>query len=80
MISTGAFTLIDGARVRQPFRGWYLQDGTDMESRGAIPDIRVERTPSDEAAEIDRQLDRAIDVLMESATDGPTAVHPRPAS
>ncbi|MCH2141720.1 MAG: S41 family peptidase [Phycisphaerales bacterium] len=80
VISTGAFSLIDGARVRQPFRGWYLQDGTDMESRGAIPDIRVERTPADEAANVDRQLDQAIRVLLDSTSERPPDVHPRPAS
>ncbi len=79
VISTGGFTLIDGSRVRQPFRGWYLPDGTDMESRGALPDIRVERTPMDEAAGIDAQLDMAVETLLEQLPATPPAVHPRPA-
>jgi len=64
VISTGAFTLVDGTRVRQPFRGWYLLDGQDMENHGAMPDIRVEQTPEDEAAGFDRQLKAAVDDLM----------------
>ncbi len=80
VISTGSFTLIDGSRVRQPFRGWYLQDGTDMESRGAIPDIRVERTPANEAAGRDAQLEAAVSTLLKQLPDSPPSVNPRPAS
>jgi tricorn protease len=64
VISTGAFTLVDGTRVRQPFRGWFLPDGTDMENNGAVPDIIVEQTPRDEADGFDRQLKAAVDDLM----------------
>ncbi len=79
VISTGAFTLIDGSRVRQPFRGWYLPDGTDMESRGAIPDVRVERLPADEAAGHDPQLEAAVTTLLNQLPETPPSVHPRPA-
>ncbi len=64
VISTGAFSLVDGTRVRQPFRGWYLPDGTDMENNGAVPDILVEQTPRDEADGFDRQLKTAVEDLM----------------
>jgi len=80
VISTGGFTLIDGTRVRQPFRGWYLPDGTDMESRGAIPDVRVERLPGDEVAGHDAQLEAAVKTLLKQLPETPPAVHPRPAS
>ncbi|MCH2132899.1 MAG: S41 family peptidase [Phycisphaerales bacterium] len=70
VISTGSFRLIDGSRVRRPFRGWRLPDGTDMEARGAMPDIRVERTPTDEAAGRDRQLEVAIDDLVKQLNSG----------
>lgn len=63
VISTGSFRLIDGSRVRRPFRGWRLPDGTDMEARGAVPDIRVQRTPADEAEGKDRQLEVAVEEL-----------------
>lgn len=65
VISTGATTLVDGTRVRLPFRGWYLPDGTDMENNGAIPDLRVPQTPLDEAAGFDRQLQTATQDLLE---------------
>lgn len=64
VISTGGFSLIDGTFVRRPFRGWYLPDGTDMENHGAMPDLRVEQTPEDEAAGVDAQLEAAVrDIL-----------------
>lgn len=65
VISTGSHTLIDGATVRRPFRGWFLPDGTDMEHHGATPDLRVEQTPEDEVAGRDRQLERAVEELLE---------------
>lgn len=65
VISTGAFSLVDGTVVRLPFRGWYLPDGTDMENNGAVPDLLVDQTPEDEAAGQDRQLRRAVEDLLE---------------
>ena len=64
VISTGSFSLIDGTTVRRPFRGWYLPDGTDMESNGTIPDISVSQTPMDEVRGIDRQLETAVDTML----------------
>ncbi len=64
VISTGVHTLIDGATVRRPFRGWYLPDGTDMEHYGAEPDIRVRQTPEDEVAQRDRQLEYAVEDML----------------
>ena len=64
VISTGSFSLIDGTTVRRPFRGWYLPDGTDMESNGTMPDIDVPQTPTDEVAGNDPQLEAAINELL----------------
>lgn len=64
VISTGSFSLIDGTTVRRPFRGWYLPDGTDMESNGAKPDIDIPQTPADEVAGNDPQLEAAISELL----------------
>lgn len=64
VISTGAFSLVDGTTVRQPFRGWYLTDGTDMENNGAVPDIIVEQTPEDESVGMDAQLKAAVEDLL----------------
>ena len=64
VISTGGFMLIDGSTVRLPFRGWYLNDGTDMENHGAVPDIIVEQTPEAESAGADEQLRAAVEDLL----------------
>jgi tricorn protease len=64
VISTGAFSLLDGTRVRLPFRGWYLLDGSDMENNGAVPDILVPQTPEAEVAGDDPQLQAAIEDLL----------------
>ena len=65
VISTGRHTLIDGATVRRPFRGWFLPDGSDMEHNGAMPDLEVEQTPDDEVAGRDRQLKAAVKDMLE---------------
>ncbi len=59
VISAGRHSLIDGASVRVPFRGWYLPGGADMEHNGAVPDLEVKQRPEDEAAGRDRQLEAA---------------------
>ena len=64
VISTGAFTPVDGPRVRQPFRGWYLLDGTDMENNGAMPDVVIEQTPEAESAEADEQIEAAVREML----------------
>ena len=68
VISTGAFTLVDGTRVRQPFRGWYLPDGTDMENNSAIPDVIIEQTPEAESALSDEQIE-AVEVIVDKLED-----------
>jgi len=65
VISTSSNTLIDGATVRRPFRGWYQPDGTDMEHNGARPHVLVEQTPEDEVVKRDRQLEAAVADLLE---------------
>ncbi|GAB6059156.1 hypothetical protein JCM31598_22730 [Desulfonatronum parangueonense] len=65
VISTGSYSLIDGATVRTPFRGWYLPCGTDMEHNGAMPDLIVDNTPEDEIAGRDRQLEAAVRDMLQ---------------
>lgn len=64
VISTGSYTLIDGTRVRRPFRGWYLPDGTDMENNGAMPDVVVLNKPNHEVEGVDPQLEAAVREVM----------------
>lgn len=70
VISTGGFSLIDGTFIRRPFRGWYLNDGRDMDIFGAEPDVPVEQTPADEVAGRDRQLEAAVKDLLEQIDTG----------
>lgn len=65
VISTGGTRLIDGTFVRMPFRGWYLLDGTDMEDRGAVPDLLVPQTPEAESRNEDEQLRAAVEDLLQ---------------
>ena len=66
VISTGGTRLRGGATLRLPGRGWFgLENGADMELRGAEPDVRVEITPMDEDGGKDPQRDAAVDALLE---------------
>ncbi|HNX37447.1 MAG TPA: S41 family peptidase [Candidatus Cloacimonadota bacterium] len=65
VIGTWEFELIDGSSMRMPGSGWYKLDGTNMEGTGAKPDIIVELTPNDIAADRDPQLVRAVSELMQ---------------
>jgi tricorn protease len=69
VISTGAYSLIDGTNMRTPFRGWYLPDGKDMENNGAVPDLAVPQTPEDEVAGKDAQLEAAVKELLTRAKE-----------
>lgn len=65
VISTGSKSLLDGSRVRLPFRGWFVKaTGENMENGPAVPDIIVENRPGDKADGIDRQLKRAVEELL----------------
>jgi tricorn protease len=74
VISTGGYTLIDGALVRMPMRGWYtLPDRADMELHGAVPDVLVPVDPADEVRGRMPQLDAAIAATLEQIADEPAA-------
>ena len=65
VISTGSKRLIDGSRVRMPFRGWYIKASeTNMEFNGAIPDYVVKNNPDSKVKGEDKQLKKAVDVLL----------------
>lgn len=66
VISTGAYSLVDGTVVRMPFRGWYtVPGGVDMENNGAEPDVKVPMTPADEQHARDPQLEAAVRATLE---------------
>lgn len=64
VISTGAASLLDGASLRTPFRGWYLPNGADYENNGAKPDVSVAQMPQDEVTGKDAQLEAAVKELL----------------
>ena len=73
VISTGGMTLLNGAWVRLPLRGWYVAGtGVNMEHHGAVPDVTVAEPPAeDTSASHDTQLARAVDVLLEDIPNDP---------
>lgn len=61
VISTGGFSLEDGTRVREPFRGWYsVGSGLNLENNGCQPHVEVELSPADIREGRDPQLETAI--------------------
>jgi tricorn protease len=66
VISTGGARVLDFGFIRTPGRGWFLiGDGEDMEQNGAPPHHEVWTEPGDFAEGIDRQLDKAVEVLLD---------------
>ncbi len=65
VISTGSYGLVDGSRVRMPFRGWWVKEsGENMDFVPAKPDIEVFNPPGYKASNIDPQLKRSVDELL----------------
>lgn len=65
VISTGAEGLIDGSRLRKPFRGWFVKaDDQNMDMGGAVPDVIVPNA-ADYRTAGDAQLDKAVSIMLE---------------
>jgi tricorn protease len=65
VISTGGTQIMDVGFLRLPFRGWYLiEDGQDMELRGAVPHHIVWPEPGQMPRGQDVQLAKAVEVLL----------------
>lgn len=65
VISTGSKRLVDGSRVRMPFRGWFIKASeTNMEFHGAIPDFIVKNNPDSKIKGEDNQLKKAVSELL----------------
>ncbi len=66
VISTGGTGIMDIGFLRMPFRGWYvLPTGEDMELNGAVPHFIIWPQPTEMPRGIDRQLDKALEVLSD---------------
>ncbi|MFH2056060.1 MAG: S41 family peptidase [bacterium] len=64
VIGTGAYSLIDGTRVRRPSWGAYTIEMEDTDLLPRQPDIFVENTPDDYINGRDPQLVRAVQKLL----------------
>ncbi|WP_299461764.1 S41 family peptidase [uncultured Microscilla sp.] len=65
VISTGSHRLIDGSRVRMPFRAWYVKaTEKNMELGPAVPDFVLDNVPDNRAKKEDAQLKKAVEVLL----------------
>lgn len=79
VVSTGATAVRDLGTLRLPFRGWYRRsDGADLERNGAVPDELVWPEAGDEAAGRDRQIERAVAVLLKSIEAEKAKPRPEP--
>jgi len=65
VIGTGGDKLLDGSWLRLPWIGWYTRDGRNMENSGAVPDILVNRHPTEIEMNKDSQLEKAVEVLLD---------------
>ncbi|MDT7578897.1 MAG: tricorn protease, partial [Pseudonocardiales bacterium] len=70
----GRYRLVDGTRVTQPrYASWFDDSGWDVENRGVDPDVEVVITPMDRVAGRDPQLERAVDLALETLAERPAA-------
>lgn len=77
VIATNESNLLDYGTFRVPFLGWFLFDGTDLETNGVKPDIEVDVTPADLEAGRDPQLDAAVKAALDAIAKPAPAFTPR---
>jgi tricorn protease len=66
VISTGGMRIMGFASLRLPFRGWFVEaTGQDMELNGCVPDVVLWPQPGEMPVGKDRQLTKAVDLLLE---------------
>jgi tricorn protease len=67
--------LVDGTMTTQPEFSFFFNDvGWGVENYGTDPDIEVDITPQDYTRELDPQLDRAIQEIMQSLVSNPPSL------
>ncbi|MFP6887096.1 MAG: S41 family peptidase, partial [Opitutales bacterium] len=74
---------LDVGKMSVPFRGWFkADDGRDMERNGAVPDFEIWPKPGEMSARKDRQLEKAVEVLLKECREfkDATLVELEPAS
>ncbi len=58
-------SLSDGSQIKLTIANWVLPDGTIISEDGIAPDIKVDITDADVAKKVDRQLNKAEEVLLQ---------------
>ncbi|HVP57554.1 MAG TPA: S41 family peptidase [bacterium] len=70
---------VDGGLMTIPeFPWWENNGGWTLENRGVEPDVEVDNLPGDEFRGIDRQLDKAIELIKESLKQDPMTLPSHP--
>jgi len=65
VISTGSYGMMEGSRVRMPYRAWYVKaTEKNMEHGPAVPDVIVNYPPDAKGSGEDPQLKKAVEVLL----------------
>jgi carboxyl-terminal processing protease len=57
------FVLQKGYRLRMPVAGWYTWKGHCIEGIGVEPDVSIENSPESLSSGVDRQLEKALEVV-----------------
>jgi tricorn protease len=65
VIGTGRIRLIDGSMFMLPRTGVFTATGVNMEKQGVVPDFAVDPNPDELARGLDRQLEKAVEVLQQ---------------
>lgn len=77
----GRYGLVDGTRVTQPrYATWFDDSGWSVENHGVDPDVEVVITPQDWVAGRDPQLERAVDLALETLEQCPAVRPPDPST
>ena len=76
----GSLPLLDGGYLNKPEFSRYDIEGKEwiMEGIGVEPDIIVDNDPAKEFADVDEQLNKAIDVIKEEMKKHPVVLPPPP--
>jgi tricorn protease len=69
VIGTSSVRLIDGSVFRVPRTGVFTLQGVDMEKEGVKPDVLVNINPDQVAHNQDPQLDKAVEVLVQTVAE-----------
>lgn len=73
VLGAANFKVGAGYWVRLPIFGWYTSRGESLEGKGVVPHFRVDADPRELSAGIDRQMERAVEVVSSMQAQGAVA-------